>query len=109
MIPKLKRLRLEEELLQGGSELYCNNECCADSLLQLLFVYGYLPPLDRTQRRNACARNREHLVPMHQNTCAHDDEMLSQGATAVWAQKLSCSMICKLNPRCCYLWTIWVA
>ena len=37
---QLQRLRVEEELLRGRCETYYSNECCADSMLQLLSVCG---------------------------------------------------------------------
>ena len=90
---QLQRLHLEEELLQGRGEIYDNNECCAD-------FFCSFSPFTGISHRSTAPYAAKHaletgstLCTMHQNACAHDDEMLSQGAIAVWTQELSCSTI----------------
>ena len=65
----LRRLRATDALFRGTGQVDGNNECCADSLLQLLMALSILPVLDIPQRREACAACRRHLVE-------HPDERL---------------------------------
>ncbi len=68
----------------GVGWVHGNNECCADSLLQLLsragFVEGSLAT-DVSGRRKACSACRAHLIN-HENEQLHPKQRTSTGAVA---------------------------
>jgi hypothetical protein len=65
-------LRLTQNKVTGVGKVHGQNDCCADSLLQLLAAHGHVPQAlqhDVNRRKTLCAANREHLKQ-------HTDERL---------------------------------
>jgi hypothetical protein len=59
---KLKDLRERAGLHEGVGKVWGRNDCCADSLLQLLIEYGILEgAIDASAREQACLANRNAL------------------------------------------------
>ena len=61
-VQKLAELRARRGLVHGRGQVFGHNECCADSLLQLLVAHGFLEHITLEERRVACAANRAALV-----------------------------------------------
>jgi hypothetical protein len=65
LIPQTEVVRKQQLRAQGWTilkgEVHGQNECLADTLLQLLGYSGILPHFDVAERRKACFANRCHL------------------------------------------------
>jgi hypothetical protein len=70
----------------GDGELHGENDCCADSLLQLLAAHGFVPSVlsgntGKASRRILCLACRQHLV-QHEDERLHPRILAASGARA---------------------------
>ena len=91
---ELLELAEEPGLREGLGKVFGHNECCADSMLQLLVAHGFLAAQSPSVREHICAQNRHMLVTCtDQRLHPRARDLLFQDLTVMRMQARSCSMM----------------